>query len=131
MFVCQVTPFLSMNIHPFAERVPVLSYLFSDKRKGRLIIERSEWGPSDKRQIFNVESPYYLFLSVTHHSNEDIVVTGLSPTPKRIAKTSVRSKLRKDSFEFTATCLNENFLYALVGSTIYILSFNGFFTVPV
>ena len=120
-----------MNIRPFAKRVPVLSYLFSDKRKGRLIIERSEWGPSDKRQIFNVESPYYLYLSVTCHGNGDIVVTGLSPTPKRTVKTSPRSKVRKDSFEFIATCLNENFLHGLTGSTVYTLSFNGFFTVPV
>jgi hypothetical protein len=120
-----------MNPRPFAERVPVLSYLFSNRRKGRLIIERSGWGPSDKRQIFNVDAPDYLYLSVSHHSNREIVVTGFSPPPKRIAKTSVRSRRRKKSFEFVATCLNENFIYGLVGSTVYILSFNEFFDVPV
>lgn len=119
------------NIDPFTKRVPILRYLFSNRRKGRLIVERSEWGPSDKRQIFNVDAPDYLYLSVSHHSGAEIVVTGFSPTPKRTAKTSVRTRRRKKSFEFIATCLNENFIYGLVGSTVYILSFNEFFTVPV
>jgi hypothetical protein len=45
-----------MNIDPFSKPVPILSYLFSDRRKGRLVIDRSDWGPSDRRQIFNVDS---------------------------------------------------------------------------
>lgn len=54
--------------------IPTVDTLFSDKRKGRLVVAPSTWGPSDSRQPFNVEAPRTLLLSITYSHGEIRVV---------------------------------------------------------
>jgi hypothetical protein len=105
-----------------SKRTPVTSYLFSNRRVGRLVVEPSKWGPRDKRQLFNVNAASKLYLSVSHNVGDEILVEGITHTSRRIEKKGRKVKSR--NFKFVAECRGENMLYGFTGSSAYLLSFN-------
>src|SRR4249919_4376677 len=72
--------------------VPTISLLFSNRRKGRLVVAPSSWGPSDKRQPFDGEFPSRLHLDVSINSRGEILINGTTP---RILARKTASKPKK------------------------------------